>query len=68
MHRVGAWSGRTVAYEGDNFANFKMDHFSLIFKISFKIIEIFYVNAEQGYIFKGKKKLSKAKTTMFRKA
>ena len=41
---------RTVPYEGDNFAHSKMDIFSLIFKTSLKMIGIFYVNTEQGYI------------------
>ena len=59
----------TVPYEGDNFANSKMDNFSMIFKTSLKIIGIFYVDAKQGskYI-KVKKKLFKAKTTTYRKA
>ena len=49
---------RTVPYEGDNFANYKMDNFSLIF-INFLKTDwyVFYVNAKNamGSIFKGKK-------------
>ena len=47
----------TVPYEGGNFANSKMDNFSLIFgKTSLKIIGMFCdVNAEQGSVVKGEK-------------
>ena len=57
----------TVPYEGDNFANSKMDHFSLIFKTPYKLFGIFYVNAKQEVYLKIKK-IFKAKTTLFRKA
>ena len=34
----------TVPYEGDNFANSKMDHFSLIFKTSFRLVGMFFMS------------------------
>ena len=59
---------RTVPYEGDNFANSNMDHFSLIFENFLKTERnFFYVNAQQEAYLKVKK-LFKAKTSMFRKA
>ena len=51
--------------QGDNFANSKMDNFSL--KLLKNLLEFFYVNAKQEVYLKVKK-LFKAKTTMFRKA
>ena len=68
---------RTVLYEGANFANSKMDNFSLIMiNDQYELLNflkydwnVFYVNAKQGSIYiKVKKKLFKAKTTMYRKA
>ena len=60
----------TVPYEWGNFADSKIDNFSLIFKTSLKIIGMFYdVNAKTGkQIDKSLKKFFKAKTTIYRKA
>ena len=49
-----------MPYEGDNFVNSKMDHFSLIFKTLKHYWNVFYANAEQESIFEGKKSLGLA--------
>ena len=49
----------TVPYEGDNFANSKMDHFSLIIdRLNFLKTDwnFFYVYAKQESIYKSSKK------------
>ena len=58
-------TARTVPYEGDNFANYKMDHFSFnnFLKTDWNF---FNVNTKQWEIYLKVKKL--AKTTMFKKA
>ena len=61
----------TVPYEGGQFRKFQNGQFLIehwLIELLEKLLEFFYVNAEQVRIYKILKKLFKAKTTMYRKA